>query len=192
MAKGQKIVGVLTLAAVGVTVAASVVCVNPLWAILSGSFFLLLQFWVDSESNGFAVFFLNIEEKKVQNAVGVSLLTAITSFVVYLILSYEPTCFTTSQPLHHTVPLKLIFNLSLLWRPIIPDKEVTATRAIAVMVIFICISACWVVAAASFKNNSQWLWWPAIHSVVVDTGIYSVLLVHYASRSINEGSRLGV
>ncbi len=184
----------LALVALGVTVAASVVCVNPLWAIISGCFFLGLQFLFGSEGSGdYGVFFMNIQEKKVQNAVGISLLTSITSFIVYVVMTYDGTCYTTTQPLYHTVPLKIIFTLSLLWRVIIPDNNVTPSRAVMLMVLFVFTSACWVVAASSFEYNSQWLWWPAIHSVVVDTGIYSVLLVHYASRSsINDDNSLGV
>lgn len=177
---------VVTLVALGMTISAGAVCSNPIWAIISGSVFLGIQMAYVShasmETGGTAeAFFMNIEADKVRNAVILSLGVSAVSFLVYVVMTFEATCYESQIPLHQSIPLKIIFALLLLWRPIVPGNTVTHSRALALMVLFVCISACWVVAAASFENTSHWLWWPAIHAVVVDTGIYSVLLVHYAS-----------
>ncbi len=173
---------VVTLVALGVTISAGAVCTNPVWTIVSGSVFLGIQMaWASNGVEVTEAFFMNIEEDKVRNAVILSLGVSAVSFLVYVVTTFEATCYESQIPLHQSIPLKIIFSLLLLWRPIIPGNTVTHSRALALMILFVCISACWVVAAASFQNTSHWLWWPAIHAIVVDTGIYSVLLVHYTS-----------
>ena len=173
----------LTMLGLGTTIAASTVCANPLYAVISGLFFLFLQFFF-SDASETAIFFLNIQNEVVQNAISISLLTSTASFLTYLALTFDNgSCFDTKVPLHQAIPLKIIFTITLLWRLIMPDVKVGPAQAVCLLMLFVITSACWVVAASSFENQSNWLWWPAIHSVVVDTGIYSVLLVHYASDS---------
>lgn len=169
----------VTLCALVASVTTASVCSNPVWVVIVSAFFLGVQ---AAMRNTYHTFMLNIQEPKLQNAIALSFMVAVVSFVTYLVLTFEASCANDAIPLHQSIPLKILFVLYLLWQAIIPqgDREITPSKALLCLVLLVLASACWVVAAASLENTSQWLWWPAIHAVVVDTGIYSVLLVHYA------------
>lgn len=175
----------VTLCALVAAVTAAAVCSNPAWVIILAAFFLGIQSFM---RNTYHTFMLNIEEPKLQNAIVLSFMASVVSFLTYLVVTFEASCANDAIPLHQSIPLKMIFILYLLWQAVIPqeDKGITPVKALVCLVLLVVVSACWVVAAASLQSASQWLWWPAIHAVVVDTGIYSVLLVHYAVNGGNE------
>lgn len=140
-----------------------------------GSFFYIAQIVSQLQLDDASPFILRVTNDLIVKAILLSHAVVVVCVIGFISTRWDE---LDNLPLYQDVPLRMIWALQLLWLVIIPGNTTTSgTTILATCTLFIFVAAAWIIAAASFDNGSPWLWWPALHALTVDVGIYCVLLV---------------